>query len=55
MDRTPVILSGVRTATGNFGGALSNINCPELGALCAKEAMKRANQQALYDQQKNEL
>lgn len=43
MDRTPVIVSGVRTATGNFGGALSGINCPELGALCAKEAMARVN------------
>lgn len=40
--RTPVIVSGARTGTGKFGGSLSNINCPELGAICAKEAMKRA-------------
>ncbi|MCI8477131.1 MAG: thiolase family protein [Oscillospiraceae bacterium] len=40
--RTPVVVSAARTATGKFGGTLSNINCPELGAICAKEAMKRA-------------
>ena len=40
--RTPVIVSAARTATGKFGGSLSGINCPELGAICAKEAMKRA-------------
>ena len=43
MDKTPVIVSGVRTGTGNFGGALSGFNCPDLGAMCAKEAMKRVN------------
>ena len=41
--RTPVIVSSARTGTGKFGGALSGINCPELGAMCAKEAMKRAH------------
>lgn len=41
-DRTPVVVSGARTGTGKFGGALSTINCPELGALCAKAAMERA-------------
>ena len=41
-SRTPVIVSAARTATGRFGGALSKINCPELGAVCAREAMKRA-------------
>ena len=40
--RTPVIVSAARTATGKFMGSLSGINCPELGAVCAKEAMKRA-------------
>ena len=40
--RTPVIVSGARTGTGKFGGSLSGVNCPELGAICAKEAMKRA-------------
>lgn len=39
---TPVVVSGARTATGKFGGSLSGINCPELGAIAAKEALKRA-------------
>ena len=43
MFQTPVIVSGVRTATGKFGGALKDIEAPILGALCAKEALKRAN------------
>lgn len=38
----PVVVSGARTATGKFGGSLSGINCPELGAIAAKEALKRA-------------
>lgn len=41
--RTPVIVSAARTGTGKFGGALSKVNCPELGAICAKEALRRAN------------
>lgn len=40
--RTPVVVSGARTGTGKFLGTLSNINCPELGAICAKAAMERA-------------
>lgn len=43
MFQTPVIVSGVRTATGKFGGALKDIEAPALGALCTKEALKRAN------------
>lgn len=39
--KVPVIVSGARTATGNFMGSLSKINCPELGALCAKAAMDK--------------
>ena len=39
--KVPVIVSGARTATGNFMGSLSKINCPELGALCAKTAMEK--------------
>ena len=42
MMKTPVIVSGVRTPTGKFGGALSSFKAPELGAFCAKEAMARA-------------
>ena len=42
-QHTPVVVSAARTATGKFGGTLSGINCPELGAACAKEALRRAN------------
>lgn len=37
-----VIVSGARTATGKFGGALSGIPAPELGAAALKEAIKRS-------------
>jgi len=40
--RIPVILSGVRTATGRFLGGLSSLQAPELGALTVREAVKRA-------------
>ncbi len=43
MLKTAVIVSGVRTATGKFGGTLKDIEAPELGSICAKEALKRAN------------
>lgn len=43
MFEVPVVVSGVRTPTGKFGGSLSGFNAPELGAMCAREAMKRAN------------
>lgn len=36
-----VIVSGARTATGKFGGTLSNIPAPELGGIALKEAVKR--------------
>lgn len=39
---TPVVVNGVRTATGNFGGALKDIDAPILGSLVVKEALKRA-------------
>lgn len=42
MLKTPVIVSGARTGTGNFCGGLSGINSPELGIICAKEAMRKA-------------
>lgn len=38
-----VIVSGARTPTGNFGGTLSTIPAPRLGAIVVKEALKRAN------------
>ena len=37
-----VILSAVRTAIGNFGGALKEVPVAELGAIAIREAMKRA-------------
>ncbi len=37
-----VIVSGVRTAIGNYGGALRNIPVARLGSIVIKEALKRA-------------
>ncbi|MBI3744101.1 MAG: acetyl-CoA C-acyltransferase, partial [Chloroflexi bacterium] len=42
MDK-PVIVSGVRTAIGRFGGAFKDYSAVELGAAAMKEALKRAN------------
>jgi len=39
---TPLILSAVRTPSGNFQGSLSGFTAPELGALVVKEAVRRA-------------
>jgi len=41
-DRTPVILSGVRTPIGRFLGGLSPLTATSLGALTVAEAVKRA-------------
>ncbi|MCD4839800.1 acetyl-CoA C-acetyltransferase [Neobacillus sedimentimangrovi] len=41
MGRT-VILSGVRTPFGKFGGALSSLTAAQLGGIAIKEALKRA-------------
>jgi acetyl-CoA C-acetyltransferase len=41
MSKT-VILSGVRTPFGKFGGALSSFKAAELGGIAIKEAVKRA-------------
>ncbi|WP_143414776.1 acetyl-CoA C-acetyltransferase [Geobacillus sp. E263] len=38
-----VILSGVRTPFGKFGGALQPLTAPELGGIAIKEALHRAN------------
>lgn len=40
--REVVIVSAVRTPIGSFGGALSQLSAVELGAVAAKEAIKRA-------------
>ncbi len=37
-----VIVSAVRTAVGSFGGSLSKLSAVEIGAVAAKEAIKRA-------------
>ena len=41
-DRTPLIVSAARTAIGSFGGALSNMPAPDLGAVAIRDAVKRA-------------
>jgi len=40
--REVVILSGVRTAIGGFGGSLKDIPPCDMAALCVREAVKRA-------------
>jgi acetyl-CoA C-acetyltransferase len=37
-----VIVSAARTAVGKFGGSLTKVSAPELGAIAIKEAMARA-------------
>jgi acetyl-CoA C-acetyltransferase len=39
----PVILSGVRTPFGKFGGSLMSMSAIELGAIAMREAMQRAD------------
>jgi acetyl-CoA C-acetyltransferase len=40
--REVVIVSGARTAVGNFMGALKDIPAAQLGAVCIRESLKRA-------------
>jgi acetyl-CoA C-acetyltransferase len=40
--REVVVVSGARTAVGNFGGTLKDIPVVQLGAIVIKEALKRA-------------
>jgi len=40
--REVVIVSGIRTAIGNYGGALQDVPVVKLGGIVIKEAMKRA-------------
>ncbi len=40
--REVVIVSAVRTAIGNYGGALASLNAVDLGVAVSKEAIKRA-------------
>jgi acetyl-CoA C-acetyltransferase len=41
-EREIVVLSGVRTAVGGYGGSLSSKTPSELGAACVKESVARA-------------
>ena len=41
--REVVVMSGVRTAIGDFGGALKDFAPTELGARCVREALTRAS------------
>jgi acetyl-CoA C-acetyltransferase len=41
--REAVIVSAVRTPIGSFGGSLKEVSAVKLGAIAAKEAIKRAN------------
>jgi acetyl-CoA C-acetyltransferase len=45
-QRDVVVVSGVRTAIGDFGGALKDFSPTELGALVTREAMGRAGIEA---------
>jgi acetyl-CoA C-acetyltransferase len=40
--REAVIVSGVRTAIGNYGGSLQDVPVVKLGSIVIKEALKRA-------------
>ena len=42
MVREVVVVSGVRTPIGGYGGSLQDIPPSELAALCVKEAVARA-------------
>jgi len=44
-DRTVVLAGAVRTPMGRFGGALSSLTAPELGAIAADAAISRAGLQ----------
>jgi acetyl-CoA C-acetyltransferase len=37
-----IIVAGARTPTGNFGGSLSSVPAPELGAVVVKDVLRRA-------------
>lgn len=44
-----VIVSGVRTAVGTFGGALKNVSVVELGSYVMKDVLKRAGLKPVLD------
>lgn len=46
MTREVLVLSGVRTAIGGYGGSLKDTPPADLGALCVREAVKRSGVKA---------
>jgi len=44
-----VIVSGVRTAIGNFGGAFKDVSAVELGSVVLKDVLKRVNLKPVVD------
>src|SRR5579884_3138089 len=44
-ERSVVVLSGVRTAIGTYGGSLKDVPPTQLGALVVRESVKRAGVQ----------
>ena len=49
MQREVVVVSGVRTAIGDFGGGLKDVAPIELGAQVVREALARATRGSLSD------
>ncbi|MFX5611152.1 acetyl-CoA C-acyltransferase, partial [Acinetobacter baumannii] len=45
MTREVVVVSGVRTPIGTFGGSLKDLSPTELGAMVVREALARASVQ----------
>ena len=46
MSKSVMIVGGVRTAIGTFGGSLAGKTPTELGAACVREALQRASVKA---------
>ena len=55
MSREVVVVSGVRTAIGTFGGSLKDIATTELAAQVVREALSRAVQNAVSTSREAEV
>jgi len=53
--RQPVIISGVRTAIGAFGGSLKDVPVVDLGKAVIKEALKRAGVRPVAPRESKEI
>ena len=51
--REVVIVSGSRTAIGNFGGGLKSVPVVELGAIVMKDVLQRAGLRPVAGEQMN--